>query len=258
MRARWHAELRWEDVLFVHWPVDPNAIKHAVPDRLSIDVRGGRAWLSIVALSMADVGPPGTPTGYTFPEVNLRTYVDDGESAVYFFSIDAPEPVGTRISRLVERVSRVVGRASAASSWQVRLPYHRARVDLERDGNAVVARSIRGSSGNDPATFAAVANPDADCEFTPAPGSLPSFLMDRHRFYATIGEHGGPGVDRLLLASGAVVHGPWRLRPASITVIRDGVFDAAGLPTPRADPIAYYCSAMPGVAARIDPRLTKS
>lgn len=256
MTARWHAELRWEDILFVHWPVDPAAIEHAVPDRLSIDVRDGRAWLSVVALVMADVGPPGVPTGYTFPEVNLRTYVDDGEPAVYFFSIDAAEPVGTRICRLAERVSRIVGRGTAASPPRVRLPYYRARVGVERDEDAVAARSIRGSSGSAPATFAAVASPDADGEFTPAPGSLPSFLMDRHRFYATVGER--VGGDRPPLASGVVAHGPWRLRPASVSVVRDGVFEAAGLPTPPADPIAYYCPTMPGVAARIEPRLTKS
>lgn len=251
MTARWHAELRWENVLFVHWPVDPDAVAPAVPDRLSIDVRDGRAWLSVVALVMADVRPPGVPTGYTFPEVNLRTYVDDGEPAVYFFSIDAAEPVGTRALGFVER-------ASAASPWRIRLPYHRARVDVEREGDAVAARSTRADSRDARATFAAAANLDADGTFTPEPGSVPSFLMDRHRFYAQIGERGRAGADRPVLASGVVAHGPWRLRPASVTVARDEILDDAGLPTPTTDPIAYYCPTMPGVAARIVPRLTKS
>jgi uncharacterized protein YqjF (DUF2071 family) len=68
--------MRGEDVLFVNWPVDPATLASHVPERLPLDTRDGRVWVSVVARVMADVGPPGLPTGYTFAEADLRTCVE--------------------------------------------------------------------------------------------------------------------------------------------------------------------------------------
>ena len=252
MQAHWHAEMRWERVLFVHWPVDPSVLADRLPPELSLDTFDGRAWLSVVALVMADVRPPGVPVGYTFPEVNLRTYVREG--GVYFLSIDAAEPAGTRGGRLLERASRL-------SSGCARLPYHRARVSVERHGDDVTVESARPAAGEPTAAFAAGAHLDDQHTFTPATGSIASFLTDRYRFHAPVARTRVGADERTRVVSGGVTHGPWQLRPASVTVVRDDLFEAVGLPSPASDPIAYYCSAMPSVAARLEPptpRLTKS
>ena len=252
MQAHWHAEMRWERVLFVHWPVDPSVLDGRLPRDLSLDTFDGRAWVSVVALVMADVRPPGVPVGYTFPEVNLRTYVREG--GVYFLSIEAAEPAGTRGRRLLERASRV-------GAGRTRLPYHRARVSVDVHGDDVTVESARSSASEPAAAFAASARIDGERAFTPAAGSVASFLTDRYRFHAPVDRTTAGTDERTRVISGGVAHGPWQLRPASVTVLRDDLFAAAGLSSPTADPIAYYSPAMPSVAARLEPptpRLTKS
>ena len=42
---------RWDDVLFLHWQVEPTALQPLVP--LALDLFDGRAWLGVVAFRMS-------------------------------------------------------------------------------------------------------------------------------------------------------------------------------------------------------------
>ncbi|MEO5885091.1 MAG: DUF2071 domain-containing protein, partial [Candidatus Limnocylindrales bacterium] len=74
----WVMRMRWTDLLFAHWPMDPTVLQPRIPDGLDLDLYNGRAWLGIVPFRMEDVAPRGVPPIprlSVFPELNVRTYV---------------------------------------------------------------------------------------------------------------------------------------------------------------------------------------
>lgn len=44
---------RWEDLLFLHWSVDPASIAHMLPSGLYVDTFQGNAWVGVVPFSMS-------------------------------------------------------------------------------------------------------------------------------------------------------------------------------------------------------------
>lgn len=96
---------RWEDLLFVHWPVEPDAVARRLPPGLAPDTFDGSAWVSLVPFRMVGIRPAGLPTVpwlLTFAEVNIRTYVldTDGRPAVWFESLDVPRLAAVPAARL--------------------------------------------------------------------------------------------------------------------------------------------------------------
>src|SRR5258706_15626753 len=89
----WVMRMRWLDLLFAHWPVDPDVLAARLPAGLELDLRDGQAWLGIVPFTMADVAPRGVPPFgrfSRFPEINVRTYVRHGGlPGFYFLSLGA-------------------------------------------------------------------------------------------------------------------------------------------------------------------------
>ena len=84
---------RWEELLFLHWPVEPQVVAEVLPPGLGVDTYKGKAWLGVVPFSMRGVRPrflPAVPGLSSFPELNLRTYVVDkrGRPGVWFYSLD--------------------------------------------------------------------------------------------------------------------------------------------------------------------------
>ncbi|MCK5941840.1 MAG: DUF2071 domain-containing protein, partial [Planctomycetes bacterium] len=46
-------EMRWEDLLFLHWSVAPDLLRPHLPAGLELDTCDGRAWLGVVPFTMA-------------------------------------------------------------------------------------------------------------------------------------------------------------------------------------------------------------
>lgn len=208
--------MRWLDGLFLHWSVDPERLRPHVPDALELDVRDGRAWVSVLPFVLAEVRPRGVPRalGLSFPELNLRTYVRyDGWPGLYFFSIDVGHPLGAVLRRTT------------------RLPCFRASTEVDSADGEVRFRSVRRSDDDPPALFAATYRPEGE-PFGAEPGSLDRWLVERRHFFAPEG--------RRTLA-GAIAHDPWPLCEASVEIEENGLFEAAGLPVPEGDPVARYC-----------------
>ena len=90
---------------------------------------------------MTDVSPRGFPRVRAladFRELNVRTYVTAGDRpGVWFFSLDATQPVLSRIARAA-----------------FRLPYLDARIAIRRDGDAFVYESERTHLGGGVADLA--------------------------------------------------------------------------------------------------------
>jgi len=113
-------EMTWRDGLFCHWPVDPAVVSGTLPDRLSVATHGGDAYLSVVAFVMDDIRPRGAPVGLSFPELNLRTYVEGPDGpGVYFYNLDADDRIGVELARRL-----------------FALPYYRAEMDVSHPATA--------------------------------------------------------------------------------------------------------------------------
>ncbi|MFC4356815.1 YqjF family protein [Halobium salinum] len=228
--------MRWEHLLFLHWPVDPDRVGETLPEGLSVATHDGRAWLGVVAFTMPDIRPRGSPYGLSFHEVNLRTYVrpeSGGPKGVYFYNLDANDWLG------------VLGARAA-----FRLPYYHAemrlsRVDADTTGGSVDHDptfrflSRRRHPGADPARVDLVFRPTGD----PAPGepgSLDEFLAENYRFYTG---------SRPWYCE--IRHDPWPLQSAAVTVRENGLFEANGFEPPEGDPLVHYTAALDVRAGRL-------
>lgn len=178
----------WEDLLFLHWAVEPGALAPHLPRGLELETCEGCAWLGVVPFRMARTrwrGLPPLPGATNFPELNLRTYVRaGGRSGVWFFSLDAA-------SRL----------AVAGARATFGLPYFVARMQAQRHGEEREYASRRSDRRGPPAEFRArwrTLEPAFEARTRP----LERFLTER---YALFTRRQG----RLLAAE--IAHAPWRV-----------------------------------------------
>ncbi len=100
---RWVWYQEWNRALFFHWKVDPEILKSFIPEGIQLDVYNNTAWVSLVAFTMEKIRPrylPSVSLISDFHEINLRTYVTDGEHhGVYFLSIEAQKQLSAILSR---------------------------------------------------------------------------------------------------------------------------------------------------------------
>ena len=185
--------MRWEQLLFAHWPISPDQLRPLIPKELDLDLREKTAWLGIVPFTMADVSPrlvPHIPTIADFHELNVRSYVSyRGKPGVWFFSLDAA-------SRLAVRVARKA----------FHLPYFDARMKLEQKGSEVHYESARVGAPNQ---FSARYGPVGPV-WRAQPGSIDEWLTERYCFYCTT-----PSVQ---LMRGEIHHKPWPLQHAEAEI----------------------------------------
>lgn len=215
LEARVVARQRWHDLLFLHWPVPPEAMRRFIPSSLNIDTHDGAAYLGVVAFRVSGSRLAGLPErlGFGFLETNVRTYVRAGaeEPGVYFFSLDAS-------SRLMVAGGRLA----------VGLPYFYARGSFAWSAAAAVY-SIRRSAGEGPGLR--VRYRPGDTLWTPQPGSLEHFLVERYLLHV---ERWGR---RWTMP---VRHLPYEIRAATILELRDDLVASNGLQRPRWAPLAHY------------------
>jgi uncharacterized protein YqjF (DUF2071 family) len=206
----------WGKLLFLHWPIPVEAIRPLIPARLEIDTFENQAWISLAPFTMWGIRPPffpPLPLMSRSHELNVRTYVYlDGVPGVWFFSLDASSPVA------------VWGARTAFS-----LPYFRARMRLQQEGQTIHFRSERKHPDKPRAEFEAVwtlggALPPAKV------GSLDFFLVERYCLYA---EHRGQ------LYRAQIHHRPWPLRQATVSTLHSTMMECHGLPTPSDAPLLH-------------------
>lgn len=228
------------DVLFAHWPLEPDAVERRLPPGLTPATFDGSAWVSVLALENPAVtsGAASIPTPLTrpFPQCNLRTYVTAGrEKGVYFLSLDS----GSRAAATAGR--RVFG-----------LPFHTASMRLTRQGETVTFQSRRPRDGTD-AVFQARYRPDGRTYHAES-DTLEAFCVESFQYFipskedhrpVSLRDRSGDAVLR-----GTISRDPWELRPVAATVRENTLFEAAGLPTPDGDPRMQYS---PGFEMGVEP-----
>jgi uncharacterized protein YqjF (DUF2071 family) len=213
---------RWAELLFLHWAVPPETLRPLLPPGLTLDTFEGRAYVGLVPFTMTGIRPtwaPPVPWLSHFHEVNVRTYVHAAgrDPGVWFFSLDAANPVAVRIAR---------------TRWK--LPYHHARMRLARGGTAggpvIDYASERLWPGPLPAGLTARYQPSGPV--TPAAvGTLEHFLAERYILYAYAHER---------LYWGRVHHPPYPLQRAVVHSLDETLVIRAGISRADEAPLAYY------------------
>jgi uncharacterized protein YqjF (DUF2071 family) len=208
----------WSQLLFAHWPVSPDVLRPLIPAGLQIDIYDGRAWIGIVPFYMSHVRARGLPLilgTNAFCELNVRTYITDGNKAgVWFFSLDTTNPLA------------VFGARTA-----FHLPYYRAGMSLEREGDTITYHSRRTHSGAPSAEFSAIYCPTSPV-FHSTPGTLTSWFTERYCLYS---------VDRSgRLYCGEIHHAPWPLQDAQADIRLNTMAEASGIHLPNTAPLLHY------------------
>lgn len=204
----------WQELAFVHWKVDPEAIQSKLPPGLTVDLHAGTAWLGLVPFQMRHIRPIGLPPlpwlSY-FLELNLRTYVYDryGRPGVWFFSLDCNQPVAVRVARRFFHLPYY-----DAAMREIRLEDGFTRYEFARHGCA----------------------PSSSFEYclaeplpSPAPPSLEHFLLERYLLFAWSDQ-------RQQLYSGRVSHLPYPTCRLNLRRWTTEPIQQAGLPVPNAPP----------------------
>jgi uncharacterized protein len=187
---------RWHDLLFMHWPAAVDALRSYISATLEIDTFGGQAWLAVVPFRMSNIYPRGlfpVPWLSAFAELNVRTYViRDGKPGVWFFSLDAANPVAVSIAR----------------NW-FKLPYFNARMNCAEDGQKIIYSSQRTHPNAPSCEFTGTYQPVAEVVI-PKPGTLEYFLTARYCLY-TADKQGR-------IYRGEIDHEPWPLQAAKADI----------------------------------------
>jgi uncharacterized protein YqjF (DUF2071 family) len=198
----------WEDLLFAHWRMPPEAIRPLVPDGLEVESFDGSAWLGVTPFRITGLRARGTlplPLVSHFLELNVRTYVSaGGKPGIWFFSLDAE-------SRL----------AVEAARRTYRLPYHHARMSARHESGWTEVESARRA-----AVFCGRYRPRGEV-FQAEPGSLEWFLAERYCLYTVDGQGG--------LYRAEIHHPLWPLQEADAeielnTMAPEGLKIAPGRP----------------------------
>ena len=222
-KRQWAMTQRWNDLLFAHWPVPAASIAPLLPSGLVTDTFDGSAWIGVGPFWMDRIrfrGLPKIPGADRFPELNLRTYVREEHtnlSGVYFFSLDAANPIAVSIARAF-----------------FRLPYYWASMTIkpQPDGRFLY-RSDRHLTRR-PVRFRATyrgLGPTRRLAQS-APGTIEYFLTERYRLY-TADRRGH-------LLQGEIHHMPWPLEAAEAEFQLNELPAAHGITLPDTQPLLFY------------------
>ena len=224
---------RWEELLFLHWPVEPQVVAKVLPPGLGVDTYKGKAWLGVVPFSMRGVRPrflPAVPGLSSFPELNLRTYVVDelGRPGVWFYSLDTPKHLPNWIARTF-----------------FHLNYRFARIQVEDKGSSRSYRSElwMGTDWDVPQEYEweRIGEP-----FTAEAGSLDFFLAERYRLFAY-------NDAKAQLMTGQVHHQAYPLQQVNLKRYSKRIFTLNGLSKPDSLPVSLLASS--GVNVEISPMI---
>jgi uncharacterized protein YqjF (DUF2071 family) len=198
----------WRNLTFLHWRYPAEVLQTHLPAGLRIDTFDGSAWLRIAPFLLE-------LRLSAFPETNVLTYVrgPDGESGVWFFSLDAA------------RAAAVAGARLAYG-----LPYMWSRMRVHTGGRRAEYESARRWPDRRGMTRIAVERGEKI-----EAGELETFLTARFRLYSL--RRG-----RLIFAQ--VQHAPWPLESARLISLEQTLTDTLGLPRPEGAPLVRFS---PGV-----------
>jgi uncharacterized protein YqjF (DUF2071 family) len=215
----------WDELTFLHWRYRPADVQRLLPPGLEVESFDGSAWVGLVPFFLR-VGLPHVPSApwfSRFPETNVRTYVRsaDGQTGVWFFSLDAARLGAVVVARTTYRI-----------------PYFCSRLRLERTGSTIrydCRRRWPGPRGASSRVEVEIGDPFDASDLH----ELDHFLTARWGLYSA---------PRSGLHHARAFHDPWPLHRARVTHLDDHLITAAGLPEPAGEPLVHWS---PSVEVRI-------
>jgi uncharacterized protein YqjF (DUF2071 family) len=208
----------WVDLAFIHWPINPQLLRELIPEPLEIDTFDGLGWVGVVPFGMTKVRlryALQLPYLSQFLELNVRSYVRwKGKSGVFFFSLDAANPIAVEVAR----------------AW-FRLPYFNARMLKEHCEDRIFYLSERTDQRGRQAGFKATYGPTGGVYYS-RPGTIDAWLTERYCFHAV--SNGGKVV------TGEIHHKPWPLQPAKAAIEKNSMMAAIGLDLPDSEPLVHF------------------
>lgn len=224
--SRWAMRMNWHDLLFMHWPVRTELLRPLIPSQLEIDTFDNEAWLGVVPFRMTGVRLRYTPTLpclSAFPELNVRTYVrKNGKPGVWFFSLDAANPLAVRVARSA-----------------FRLPYFDARMLSINKADEIFYESRRTHRHAPCADFRGCYQPIGNV-FQAAAGSLEEWLTERYCLYAAN--------RRGRVFRGDIQHTRWPLQQAEIEIETNTMAEQLGFKLPQTKPLLHFAKRLDVVA----------
>jgi uncharacterized protein YqjF (DUF2071 family) len=210
----WVGRQSWQELLFAHWPIEVQRVRHLVPPELTIQQFGGSTWIGLVPFQMRGAmlrGLPDVPGFSAFHELNVRFYVElEGKAGVWFSSLDADQALAVWGARAL-----------------LHLPYQRAVMSLRHTSEGVDYRSARRDGR---ARFAGIYRPVGDV-YTAAVGSLDEWLTERYCLYAQ--------TPRGHLRRTEVHHVRWPLRRAELRLLENTMFEPLGIEV-SGEPLCHF------------------
>jgi uncharacterized protein YqjF (DUF2071 family) len=222
----------WQNVAFLHWPVDPDLVRPLFPAGVEPDLIGGTTYVGLVAFRIygtAILRLPALPYLGTFPETNVRLYSVDraGRRGVVFRSLESTRLVTTLVAR-----------------YGYAVPYTWSRMRISRHGDVLTYTSRRRwPAPRGVASRISVRIGDAIAD----PSPLDHFLTARWGLHAS-------WLGRTVYTP--TEHPRWSLYRAELTEVDDGLVAAAGLPAPAGPPVSVLWS--PGLPASFGPPVVVS
>jgi uncharacterized protein len=212
----------WRLLSFLHWDYPPTVLASLLPERLTLHLFDGKAWLGLTPFLVDGLRPPFLPPIpwiSRFPEINLRTYVlgPDGEPGIWFFNLEA---------------ARLVAVAGARTFYG--LPYRFASMSVDRKDSLMDYKSKRFL---DDVLFRARIRIGSRI----SAGAFENFLTARFRLYTTLAGK---------LAFADVEHEPWPLYQADLIELQESMISSVGIPAPQTGPLTLFS---PGVRVRVGP-----
>jgi hypothetical protein len=219
---RWVWSQHWQDVLFLHWQVDPAALRPRLPATLDLATYADEAWVSLVLFRLR-VRPrwlPFLPGVSDLVEVNLRTYVHcQGKPGIWFLSVHADNSWAIRLARLLTPI-----------------PYAHAAMQYQRLGDQFQFQAQHPSTTD---TLAELTFIPTGKGSSPRMRSLDEWLLERYRLYA--------GAGPAALAQAEVAHPRWIAQSVELSMTANTFGQAVGLDLSCTPERAHYAS---GVWAR--------
>jgi hypothetical protein len=228
--------MRWHNLLFIHWPIDPAVLRPLIPAGLELDTFDGSAWIAVVPFTMTGIRHrflPPLPWVSAFAELNVRTYVTANDRpGVWFFSLDAANPLAVRVARRT-----------------FHLRYYDASMSAIAAGDEIRYRCTRTHRGAPPAEFSARYRPIGP--ITPsANGSLEEFFTERYSLYAA--DSSGR------LYRGDIDHVRWPLQLAQAEIDRNTMTEQLQVCLPETKPLLHFAKRLEVVVWTLTPVLSQS
>lgn len=199
----------WEDIYFLHWPVNKEEIRSYIPEPFTINEYEGMAWLSIVIFTARHTKFRKFPKALSYPsfhQINVRTYVNFGiEKGVYFFSIYANDPLFVKGGNLIN------------------LPFINSRIKRGPFSTEI-------ADGKLSCTFSKT---ELENKFIPKRGSLEHFLTEKYCIWSLRGNK---------IIKLPITHLPWALQRVEVMIKENRLIGEKTLS--KNPPIAYYAPSM--------------